>query len=95
MSIINDADNFVGNLVRGVGVFTLYAGLVSGIYITLNAIRARDYKNITIYALMTGGLFYGLTKLNKDRPWQPVGPLTEMEIISQGDDWDEEEAEWV
>lgn len=95
MSIINDADNFVGNLVRGVGVFTLYAGLVSGIYITLNAIRARDYKNITIYALMTGGLLYGLTKLNEHRPWQPVGPLTEMEIISQGDDWDEEEAEWV
>lgn len=87
MTIITNADEFVGNLVRGVGVFTLYAGLVSGIYITLNAIRAMDYKNITIYALMTGGLFYifsigvGL-----------AGPLAEMELLSD-DDWDEEEAE--
>jgi len=86
MTIITDADGFVGNLVRGVGVFTLYAGLVSGIYITLNAIRAMDYKNITIYALMTGGLFYCLAARG-----YLLGPLAEMELLSSH--IDEEEAE--
>ena len=93
MSVISDADNFIGDLVRGIGVFTLYAGLVSGMYLTLTAIRAMDYKNITLYALMTGGLFYGLTKLNQHRPWQPVGPLAE--IFERDSIYDEEEAEWV
>jgi len=91
VSVISDADNFIGDLVRGIGVFTLYAGLVSGMYLTLTAIRAMDYKNITLYALMTGGLFYGLTKLNAHRPFQPVGPLHELEIMT---DHLEEEAEW-
>jgi hypothetical protein len=93
VSVISDADNFIGDLVRGIGVFTLYAGLVSGMYLTLTAIRAMDYKNITLYALMTGGLFYGLTKLNQHRPWQPAGPLAE--IMNDSLIYDEEEAEWV
>lgn len=92
MEIISQADNFVGEIVRGVGVFTLYAGMISGMYLTIQSIRAMDYKNITLYALMTGGLFYGLTKLNQHRPWQPVGPLHELEIMT---DHLEEEAEWV
>ena len=43
---------------------------------------------------MTGGLFYGLTKLNAHRPFQPVGPLHELELLAFDDDYDEEEAEW-
>ena len=45
---------------------------------------------------MTGGLFYGLTKLNAHRPFQPVGPLTELEVIDMmpRSMFDEEEAEW-
>ena len=80
-----------------VGVFTIYAGMISGMYLTIQSIRAMDYKNITLYALMTGGLFYGLTKLNAHRPFQPVGPLTELEVIDQMpiSMFDEEEAEWV
>tara|TARA_B100000073_G_scaffold330939_1_gene319878 strand:- start:14 stop:331 length:318 start_codon:yes stop_codon:yes gene_type:complete len=93
--LLSSADNFVGEIVRGVGVFTIYAGMISGMYLTIQSIRAMDYKNITLYALMTGGLFYGLTKLNAHRPFQPVGPLTELEIIDNyGFDFDEEEAEW-
>ncbi|MAY90150.1 MAG: hypothetical protein CMN00_03070 [Rickettsiales bacterium] len=92
MEIISQADNFVGEIVRGVGVFTIYAGMISGMYLTIQSIRAMDYKNITLYALMTGGLFYGLTKLNAHRPFQPVGPLHELELMSF--DYDEEEAEW-
>ena len=93
MEYLYQADNFVGDVVRGVGVFTIYAGMVSGMYLTIQSIRAMDYKNITLYALMTGGLFYGLTKLNAHRPFQPVGPLHELELLAY--DYDEEEAEWV
>ena len=92
MEIISQADNFVGEIVRGVGVFTIYAGMISGMYLTIQSIRAMDYKNITLYALMTGGLFYGLTKLNHWRMFQPLGPLHELEIMT---DHLEEEAEWV
>jgi hypothetical protein len=49
---------------------------------------------------MTGGLFYGLTKLNEHRRYQPLGPLTEMGVISATSyeddfEYDEERAEWV
>ncbi len=57
------------------------------------SLTCAEYKNITLYALMTGGLFYGLTKLNAHRPFQPVGPLHELELMSF-DDYYEEEAEW-
>ena len=93
MSVITDADNFVGDLVRGIGVFTIYAGMISGMYLTIQSIRAMDYKNITLYALMTGGLFYGLTKLKQYRYWQPAGPVAE--IMNDPLIYDEEEAEWV
>ena len=49
MEIISQADNFVGEIVRGVGVFTIYAGMISGMYLTIQSIRAMDYKNITLY----------------------------------------------
>ncbi len=79
MSVITDADNFVGDLVRGIGVFTIYAGMISGMYLTIQSIRVMDYKNITLYALMTGGLFYGLTKLNviHQNAW-PRGPINQI-----------------
>ena len=93
MSGIVEVDNFVGEIVVGVGFFTFYAGMLSGMYLTIQSIRAMDYKNITLYALMTGGLFYGLTKLNQHRPWQPAGPLAE--IMNDSLIYDEEEAEWV
>ena len=92
MEIISQVDNFVGDIVRGVGVFTIYAGMISGMYLTIQSIRAMDYKNITLYALMTGGLFYGLTKLNAHRSFQPMGPLHELEL--RNSIYDEEEAEW-
>lgn len=91
MSILHATDNLISNLVHGVGIFTLYAGTISGMYVTIQSIRAMDYKNITIYALMTGGLLYGLSQYTKNR-----GPLEELGIIDfDYSDFDEEEAEWV
>ena len=87
MSVISKADNFLGDIVRGVGMFSIYAGMVSGIYLTFGAIKTLDYKNIALYGLMTGGLFYAITKLNMHRPWQPVGPLNQVM------DYDDEEEE--
>lgn len=87
MSVISKADNFLGDIVRGVGMFSIYAGLVSGVYLTFGAINTMDYKNIALYGLMTGGLFYAITKLNMHRPWQPVGPLNQVM------DYDDEEEE--
>ena len=98
LSGLDVVDDFAGELVRGVGVFTIYAGMLSGMYITINAIREMNYKNITLYALMTGGLFYGLTKLNEHRRYQPVGPLTEVGLISATsyeDQFYDKGAEWV
>jgi len=87
MSVIVSADNFVGDIVRGVGMFSIYAGLCSGIYITMRAINNLDYTNIALYGLMTAGLFYAITKINVHRPWQPVGPLDQ--ILDSADDEDE------
>ena len=48
LSGLDVVDDFAGELVRGVGVFTIYAGMLSGMYITINAIREMNYKNITL-----------------------------------------------
>jgi len=94
MSILHATDNLISNLIHGVGVFTLYAGTISGMYVTIQSIRAMDYKNITIYALMTGGLLYGLNQYSKNQ-----GPFEELGIIdfdyADDEDYDEEEAEWI
>ena len=95
MNIIHTTDNILANIIQGVGVFTIYAGMVSGMYVTIQSIRAMDYKNITIYALMTGGLFYCLPHiLTKNQ-----GPLEDVGLISfvypDEDDYDDYDAEWV
>ena len=53
MEIISQADNFVGEIVRGVGVFTIYAGMISGMYLTIQSIRAMDYKKLLGRKLIT------------------------------------------
>ena len=93
--MIHTTDNILANIIQGVGVFTIYAGMVSGMYVTIQSIRAMDYKNITIYALMTGGLFYCLPHiLTKNQ-----GPLEELGFIefdyADDEDYDEEDAEWI
>jgi len=90
MSVITATDNFVGDLVRGVGMFSIYAGMASGVYLTFGAINSMDYKNIALYGLMTGGLFYAMTKLNMHRPWQPVGPLNQIMDYTDEDEEEEE-----
>ena len=94
MNILHSTDNLFANIIHGVGVFTIYAGAISGMYVTIQSIRAMDYKNITIYALMTGGLLYGLNQITKNQ-----GPLEELGFIefdyADDEDYDEEKAEWV
>ena len=96
MNILHSTDNLFANIIQGVGVFTIYAGMVSGMYVTIQSIRAMDYKNITIYALMTGGLFYCLPHiLTKNQ-----GPLSDLAgpaglisfIYPEDDGYD---AEWI
>jgi len=72
VSVISDADNFIGDLVRGIGVFTLYAGLVSGMYLTLTAIRAMDYKNITLYALDYSTVLLNLINIDLGNQQDPL-----------------------
>lgn len=89
MSGIVKVDNFVGEIVVGVGFFTFYAGMLSGMYLTITSLRSKDWKNVTLYALMTGGIMFGLSKLNQNRPWLPAGPLNQMELVGQ--EWEDEE----
>jgi len=93
MDAFTNIDKLVGSIISGTGIFVTYAGIVSGIYLSIQSLRVSNWNNALTFALMTGGLFFLFSHISDGLPG-PLAALGLTESHYYGDDDDPYSAEF-